>query len=87
MPTLSPLMTEGRIVAWKIRQGDPLKAFQLVCDVETASLTEHADEVFVLEVESQEDGHVARLLVEEGEVPAPPDLDVTRDRKYNDARL
>ena len=50
MPTMSPLMTEGRLIDWKHRVGDQVDAFDLVCDVETESLTEREDETCVMEV-------------------------------------
>lgn len=68
MPSLSPLMTEGRIVEWKVGEGDQVEAFDLVCDIETESLTEREDEKFILEVESQEDAYLARILISAGQV-------------------
>eukprot|EP00873_Tetraselmis_striata_P008642 jgi/Tetstr1/428906/TSEL_018882.t1 len=67
MPSLSPLMTEGRIVEWKVNEGSQVNSFDLVCDIQTDSLTEREDELFTLEVESQEDAYLAKILVSAGQ--------------------
>ncbi len=50
MPAMSPLMTEGRLLQWKHKVGDQVDTFDVICDVETASLTEREDETCVMEV-------------------------------------
>eukprot|EP00193_Tetraselmis_chui_P009942 CAMPEP_0177784790 /NCGR_PEP_ID=MMETSP0491_2-20121128/19920_1 /TAXON_ID=63592 /ORGANISM="Tetraselmis chuii, Strain PLY429" /LENGTH=178 /DNA_ID=CAMNT_0019305643 /DNA_START=183 /DNA_END=715 /DNA_ORIENTATION=+ len=71
MPSLSPLMTEGRILEWKVGEGDWVNAFDLICDIETESLTEREDEKFTLELESQEDACLAKVLIPAGPVGTP----------------
>jgi len=58
MPALSPTMTEGKLAKWHIKVGDEVKAGQVVCEIETDKAT--------MEVESVDEGRVARILVAEG---------------------
>ena len=35
MPSLSPTMTQGTIAAWLRQPGEPVKAGEILCDIET----------------------------------------------------
>jgi len=62
MPALSSTMTEGRVSQWQISVGDRVEVGQTVMVVES----DKAD----MEVESFEEGYVAKILVGEGEMAA-----------------
>mmetsp|Transcript_41986 Transcript_41986/g.97330 ORF Transcript_41986/g.97330 Transcript_41986/m.97330 type:complete len:176 (-) Transcript_41986:1-528(-) len=63
MPALSPTMTAGTISKWMIKVGQKIAPGDQICDIETDKAT--------IAWESQEDGVIAKILVEEGagEVP------------------
>ncbi|MGN6625688.1 MAG: dihydrolipoyl dehydrogenase [Tepidisphaeraceae bacterium] len=58
MPQLSDTMTEGTIVKWLKKEGEPVKAGEIVAEVETDKAT--------MEMESFERGTLAAVLVGEG---------------------
>src|SRR3990167_8745107 len=58
MPTVAPSMTEGNIVRWAKKEGDPVKQGEVLLEVETDKA--------VVEVEAQHDGVLGRILVAEG---------------------
>ena len=58
MPALSPTMSEGKIVKWLKKVGDQVDEGDVICEIETDKAT--------VDFEMQEDGYVARLLVDEG---------------------
>ncbi|MGN6505694.1 MAG: dihydrolipoyl dehydrogenase [Tepidisphaeraceae bacterium] len=58
MPQLSDTMTEGTIVKWLKKEGEPVKAGEIVAEVETDKAT--------MEMESFESGTLAAVLVAEG---------------------
>jgi len=58
MPTVAPSMTEGNIVRWAKKEGDPVKQGEVLLEVETDKA--------VIEVEAQHDGVLGRILVAEG---------------------
>ncbi|MBC7784302.1 MAG: 2-oxo acid dehydrogenase subunit E2 [Burkholderiales bacterium] len=58
MPQLSDTMTEGTLVKWLIKEGDSVKAGQIVAEVETDKAT--------MEMESFEAGTLAAILVPAG---------------------
>jgi len=58
MPALSPTMQEGKIVSWAKQVGDKLAPGDVLADVETDKAT--------VGFEMQEDGYLAKLLVEAG---------------------
>jgi len=58
MPALSPTMTEGKLAKWLVKQGDEVKAGDLIAEIETDKAT--------MEVEAVDEGVVAMLLVDEG---------------------
>lgn len=39
MPALSPTMTEGKILSWKIKIGDEFSEGDALCDIETDKAT------------------------------------------------
>ena len=54
MPALSPTMTEGNLTKWFIKEGDQIKAGDLIAEVETDKAT--------MEVEAVDEGIVKELL-------------------------
>nr|XP_055049485.1 pyruvate dehydrogenase protein X component-like [Misgurnus anguillicaudatus] len=58
MPALSPTMEEGNIVKWLKKEGDVVEAGDALCEIET-------DKAVVV-MESNEDGILAKILVQEG---------------------
>ncbi|HUX80165.1 MAG TPA: pyruvate dehydrogenase complex dihydrolipoamide acetyltransferase [Alphaproteobacteria bacterium] len=58
MPALSPTMTEGNLVKWHKREGDTVKAGDLIAEIETDKAT--------MEVEAVDDGRIGKILVAEG---------------------
>jgi pyruvate dehydrogenase E2 component (dihydrolipoamide acetyltransferase) len=59
MPRLSDTMEEGTLVKWKVKVGDKVKSGDVLADVETDKAT--------MELQSYDDGTVAKLAVAEGE--------------------
>jgi pyruvate dehydrogenase E2 component (dihydrolipoamide acetyltransferase) len=62
MPKLGLTMTEGLIVEWKKKEGDPIKKGDVLFILETEKVT--------YEVESPEDGILGKIHVESGETVA-----------------
>jgi len=60
MPRLSDTMEEGTLIKWRVKVGDKVKSGDLLADVETDKAT--------MELQSYDDGSVAKLAVEEGQV-------------------
>ncbi|MEX2318876.1 MAG: biotin/lipoyl-containing protein, partial [Bauldia sp.] len=58
MPALSPTMEEGKVARWLKKEGDPVKAGDVIAEIETDKAT--------MEVEAIDDGTMARILVPEG---------------------
>ncbi len=58
MPALSPTMTEGKIAAWKKREGDKVRAGDVLAEIETDKAT--------MEVEAVDEGTIGRILVAAG---------------------
>ena len=58
MPALSPTMTEGKLAKWLIKEGDEVRPGDLIAEIETDKAT--------MEVESVDEGKVAKILVGEG---------------------
>ena len=59
MPKLSDTMTEGTLVAWKKKAGDPVSSGDVIAEVETDKAT--------MEMESFEDGVLAEIYIQEGQ--------------------
>jgi pyruvate dehydrogenase E2 component (dihydrolipoamide acetyltransferase) len=60
MPALSSTMKEGRVVQWLKSEGDAIKAGDAIMVVES----DKAD----MDVEAFEDGFLAKIIVQEGEM-------------------
>ncbi len=58
MPALSPTMEEGKLSKWLVKVGDKVKSGDILAEIETDKAT--------MEVESVDEGTIARLLVEAG---------------------
>lgn len=58
MPALSPTMTEGTLASWKKKEGDTVKAGDVIAEIETDKAT--------MEVEAVDEGTLAKILVAEG---------------------
>src|SRR5436190_1045654 len=58
MPALSPTMEEGKLAKWLKKEGDTVKAGDVIAEIETDKAT--------MEVEAVDEGTVARILVAEG---------------------
>lgn len=63
MPALSPTMEKGTLAKWLVKEGDSVESGDVIAEIETDKAT--------MEVESIDDGTVAKILVNEGtdEVP------------------
>ena len=59
MPALSPTMSEGKLSKWLVKEGDVVKAGDLIAEIETDKA--------IMEFESSEDGTILKLLIKEGE--------------------
>ena len=60
MPSLSPTMTEGKIVKWLKKVGDKVSSGEAIAEVETDKSN--------LEIESYEDGTLAKIVVGENQM-------------------
>jgi pyruvate dehydrogenase E2 component (dihydrolipoyllysine-residue acetyltransferase) len=58
MPALSPTMTEGNIARWLKKEGDEVKAGDVIAEIETDKAT--------MEVEAVDEGKLGKILVPEG---------------------
>jgi pyruvate dehydrogenase E1 component beta subunit len=58
MPALSPTMTEGKIAKWHKKEGDTVKAGDILAEIETDKAT--------MEMEAVDEGTLARIIVPEG---------------------
>ncbi|KAK5867644.1 hypothetical protein PBY51_012114 [Eleginops maclovinus] len=58
MPALSPTMEEGNIVKWLKKEGEAVAAGDALCEIETDKA--------VVTLESNDDGIMAKILMEEG---------------------
>ena len=58
MPALSPTMTEGKLAKWHKKVGDPVKAGDVLAEIETDKAT--------MEFEAVDEGSLAEILVPEG---------------------
>ena len=62
MPRLSDTMEEGTLIKWRVKVGDAVKNGDVLADVETDKAT--------MELQSYDDGTVAKLAVDEGQTTA-----------------
>ena len=58
MPALSPTMTEGKIARWLKSEGEPVKAGDVLAEIETDKAT--------MEVEAVDEGVLAKIVIPEG---------------------
>ncbi len=58
MPALSPTMTEGNLAKWLKKEGDAVKAGDVIAEIETDKAT--------MEVEAVDEGVLGKILVAEG---------------------
>lgn len=67
-------MTSGKLLRWRVAEGGalPENGIDTLCDVLPTGLTDDPDDGDpVLEIESHEEGFLARILLGEGEDAAP----------------
>ena len=58
MPALSPTMTEGKLAKWLVKEGDEVKAGDVMAEIETDKAT--------MEFEAVDEGRIGKILVDEG---------------------
>lgn len=58
MPALSPTMTEGNLARWLKKEGDKVKAGDVIAEIETDKAT--------MEVEAVDEGIIGKILINEG---------------------
>jgi pyruvate dehydrogenase E1 component beta subunit len=58
MPALSPTMTEGKIARWLKTEGEPIRAGDVLAEIETDKAT--------MEVEAIDEGVLAKIVIPEG---------------------
>ncbi|HJK87139.1 MAG TPA: pyruvate dehydrogenase complex dihydrolipoamide acetyltransferase [Candidatus Megaira endosymbiont of Nemacystus decipiens] len=58
MPALSPTMKHGNLARWLKKEGDKIKPGEVIAEIETDKAT--------MEVESVDEGKIAKILVKEG---------------------
>lgn len=58
MPALSPTMEEGKLVKWIVKEGDAVKAGDVIAEIETDKAT--------MEVEAVDEGKLGKILIAEG---------------------
>src|SRR5262245_36994605 len=58
MPALSPTMEEGKLAKWLVKEGQTIKAGDVIAEIETDKAT--------MEVEATDEGKLGRILVAEG---------------------
>jgi pyruvate dehydrogenase E2 component (dihydrolipoamide acetyltransferase) len=63
MPALSPTMTEGTLSKWVKKEGDTIKAGDVIAEIETDKAT--------MEVEAVDEGVIGKILVAEGTEGVP----------------
>ncbi|GBG65946.1 hypothetical protein CBR_g54237 [Chara braunii] len=63
MPALSPTMSQGNLAKWRLKEGDKVGPGDVLCEIETDKAT--------LDMESQEEGYLAKILVPDGTANIP----------------
>jgi len=63
MPALSPTMEKGTLAKWLVKEGDTIESGDVLAEIETDKAT--------MEVESIDDGTIAKILVAEGSEDVP----------------
>lgn len=80
MPRLSDTMEQGTVVKWHVKEGEEVSTGQVLADIETDKAT--------MELESFDDGTIAKLVAEEGKTVNVGDLIVViaeEDESVEDA--
>jgi pyruvate dehydrogenase E2 component (dihydrolipoamide acetyltransferase) len=80
MPLLSPSMTEGTLVKWLKKEGDPVKSGDILAEVETDKAT--------MDLEAFDSGILRKLLIKEGDrVPVQTLIGIigTKDEKIDES--
>src|SRR5581483_9103765 len=70
MEALSPTMEEGRVVKWHKREGDPVRAGEVLAEVETDKA--------VMDLVARADGILRRVAVTEGPTAGAPAAPASR---------
>src|SRR4051794_41903252 len=63
MPALSPTMEKGNLAKWLKKEGDSVKAGDVIAEIETDKAT--------MEVEAVDEGGLAKIVVPEGTADVP----------------
>uniref|UniRef100_A0A2N9II48 Dihydrolipoamide acetyltransferase component of pyruvate dehydrogenase complex n=1 Tax=Fagus sylvatica TaxID=28930 RepID=A0A2N9II48_FAGSY len=63
MPAMSPTMSQGNIAKWRKKEGDKIEVGDVLCEIETDKAT--------VELESLEEGFLAKILVPDGSKDVP----------------
>jgi len=63
MPALSPTMKEGNLTKWLVKEGQEIKAGDVIAEIETDKAT--------MEVEAVDEGFIEKLLFKEGDINIP----------------
>src|SRR2546421_8173977 len=63
MPALSPTMEKGNLAKWLKKEGDPVKAGDIIAEIETDKAT--------MEVEAADEGVLSKIVVPEGTADVP----------------
>src|SRR5271169_5939631 len=63
MPALSPTMEKGNLARWLKKEGDKIKAGDIIAEIETDKAT--------MEVEAVDEGTLAKIVVPEGAQDVP----------------
>src|SRR6201990_3480789 len=63
MPSLSPTMEKGNLAKWLKKEGDKVKAGDIIAEIETDKAT--------MEVEAVDEGTLAKIVVPEGTADVP----------------
>ncbi len=63
MPALSPTMEKGNLAKWLKKEGDKVKAGDILAEIETDKAT--------MEYEAVDEGTIAKILVPEGTAELP----------------
>src|ERR1700704_2106580 len=58
MPALSPTMEDGKLAKWHVKEGDAVKAGDILAEIETDKAT--------MEFEAVDEGRIGKILVPEG---------------------
>ena len=72
MPALSPTMEEGKLAKWLKKEGDKVKAGDVIAEIETDKAT--------MEVEAVDEGTLGKILVPEGTEGVKVNTPIARDR-------